>query len=175
MMPPVRIIFGALCVVVFSLSVLTAQAQTATSVPERTIEQMRDRQTKIMDKRDKQHCDESASFYDGAHLALLDGDKSVRPKCESLIINYAKVSRRLHERGEDTPADKKLAPIVIQIEVQEGVIENREALRAGEDKDSILHRVYTIQIAEAKDQIRFLRTLKRKICRHSGNVWKDAC
>lgn len=174
-MPLLRIISGALWVVVFSLSASTAQAQTGSGETERTIEQMRDRQSNIMDKREKQGCDEASSFYDGAHLALLDGDKSVRPKCESLIINYAKVSRRLHERGEDTPADKKLAQLAIQIEVQEGVIENREALLAGEDKDSILHRVYTIQIGEAKDQIRFLRALKRKICRHSGNIWKDAC
>ena len=63
----------------------------------------------------------------------------------------------------------------MQIEVQEGVIEHREALLAGEDKDSIMYRVYTIQIGEAEDQIRFLRALKRKICRHSGNIWKDAC
>ena len=174
-MPLLRIMFGALWVVVFSLSASTAQAQTGSGETERTIEQMRDRQSNIMDKREKQGCDEASSFYDGAHLALLDGDKSVRPKCESLIINYAKVSRRLHERGEDTPADKKLAQLAIQIEVQERVIENREALLAGEDKDSILHRVYTIQIGEAEDQIRFLRALKRKICRHSGNIWKDAC
>ena len=174
-MPLMRIMFGALCVVVFSLSVSTAQAQTGSGETERTIEQMRDRQTKIMEKRDKQDCDEDASFYNGAHLALLDGDKSVRPKCESLIINYAKVSRRLHERGEETPPDKKFAKIVMQIEVQEGVIEHLEALLAGEDKDSIMHRVYTIQIGEAEDQIRFLRALKRKICRHSGNIWKDAC
>lgn len=169
-----KVFLAGLSALTLGLSVV-AQAQTGSGETERTIEQMRDRQSNIMDKREKQGCDEASSFYDGAHLALLDGDKSVRPKCESLIINYAKVSRRLHERGEDTPADKKLAQLVIQIEVQEGVIENREALLAGEDKDSILHRVYTIQIGEAEDQVRFLRALKRKICRHSGNIWKDAC
>ena len=145
-----KVFLAGLSALILSLNV-AAQAQTEEGPRRLTVEEQEDRQERLKDRLESKDCFGHVHGKDldplkKKNLAWVrSGDKSVRPKCESLIINYAKVSRRLHERGEETPPDKKFAKIVMQIEVQEGVIEHLEALLAGEDKDSIMHRVYTIQ------------------------------